>query len=93
MSNTISRGTLLENFKNVGQDMFDGIAEGIKDDSVIKSVVQTTADSILSNFRKYLGIPTNSESGASSGSFKMKVYGKQMVAGFIAGIDEDTKIG
>lgn len=93
MSNTISRGTLLENFKNVGQDMFDGIAEGIKDDSVIKSVVQTTADSILSNFRKYLGIPTNSETGASSGSFKMKVYGKQMVAGFIAGIDEDTKIG
>lgn len=93
MSNTISRGTLLENFKNVGQDMFDGIAEGIKDDSVIKSVVQTTADSILSNFRKYLGIPTNSETGASSGSFKMKVYGKQMVAGFIAGIDEDTEIG
>lgn len=93
MSNTISRGTLLENFKNVGQDMFDGIAEGIKDDSVIKSVVQTTADSILSNFRKYLGIPTNSESGTSSGSFKMKVYGKQMVAGFIAGIDEDTEIG
>lgn len=93
MSNTISRGTLLENFKNVGQDMFEGIAEGIKDDSVIKSVVQTTADSILSNFRKYLGIPTNSETGASSGSFKMKVYGKQMVAGFIAGIDEDTKIG
>lgn len=93
MSNTISRGTLLENFKNVGQDMFDGIAEGIKDDSVIKSVVQTTADSILSNFRKYLGIPTNSETGASSGSFKMKVYGKQMVAGFIAGIDEDTQIG
>lgn len=93
MSNTISRGTLLENFKNVGQDMFDGIAEGIKDDSVIKSVVQTTADSILSNFRKYLGIPTNSETGASTGSFKMKVYGKQMVAGFIAGIDEDTKIG
>lgn len=93
MSNTISRGTLLENFKNVGQDMFEGIAEGIKDDSVIKSVVQTTADSILSNFRKYLGIPTNSESGASSGSFKMKVYGKQMVAGFIAGIGEDTKIG
>ena len=93
MSNTISRGTLLENFKNVGKDMFDGIAEGIKDDSVIKSVVQTTADSILSNFRKYLGIPTNSETGASSGSFKMKVYGKQMVAGFIAGIDEDTKIG
>ncbi len=93
MSNTISRGTLLENFKNVGQDMFDGIAEGIKDDSVIKSVVQTTADSILSNFRKYLGIPTNSESGTSTGSFKMKVYGKQMVAGFIAGIDEDTKIG
>lgn len=93
MSNTISRGTLLENFKNVGQDMFDGIAEGIKDDSVIKSVVQTTADSILSNFRKYLGIPTNSETGASSGSFKMKVYGKQMVAGFIAGIGEDTKIG
>ena len=93
MSNTISRGTLLENFKNVGKDMFDGIAEGIKDDSVIKSVVQTTADSILSNFRIYLGIPTNSETGASSGSFKMKVYGKQMVAGFIAGIDEDTKIG
>lgn len=93
MSNTISRGTLLENFKNVGQDMFDGIAEGIKDDSVIKSVVQTTADSILSNFRKYLGIPTNSESGASTGSFKMKVYGKQMVTGFIAGIDENTKIG
>lgn len=93
MSNTISRGTLLENFKNVGQDMFDGIAEGIKDDSVIKSVVQTTADSILSNFRIYLGIPTNSETGASSGSFKMKVYGKQMVAGFIAGIDEDTEIG
>lgn len=93
MSNTISRGTLLENFKNIGQDMFDGIAEGIKDDSVIKSVVQTTADSILSNFRKYLGIPTNSESGASSGAFKMKVYGKQMVAGFIAGIDEDTKNG
>lgn len=93
MSNTISRGTLLENFKNVGQDMFDGIAEGIKDDSVIKSVVQTTADSILSNFRKYLGIPTNSESGTSTGSFKMKVYGKQMVTGFIAGIDEDTKIG
>ena len=93
MSNTISRGTLLENFKNVGKDMFDGIAEGIKDDSVIKSVVQTTADSILSNFRTYLGIPTNSETGASSGSFKMKVYGKQMVAGFIAGIDEDTEIG
>lgn len=93
MSNTISRGTLLENFKNVGQDMFDGIAEGIKDDSVIKSVVQTTADSILSNFRKYLGIPTNSESGASTGSFKMKVYGKQIVTGFIAGIDENTKIG
>lgn len=93
MSNTISRGTLLENFKNVGQDMFDGIAEGIKDDSVIKSVVQTTADSILSNFRNYLGITTNSETGASNGSFKMKVYGKQMVAGFIAGIDEDTKIG
>lgn len=93
MSNTISRGTLLENFKNVGQDMFDGIAEGIKDDSVIKSVVQTTADSILSNFRKYLGIPTNSESGTSTGSFKMKVYGKQMVTGFVAGIDEDTKIG
>lgn len=93
MSNTISRGTLLENFKNVGKDMFDGIAEGIKDDSVIKSVVQTTADSILSNFRKYLGIPTNSEGGTSSGSFKMKVYGKQMVAGFVAGIDEDTKIG
>lgn len=93
MSNTISRGTLLENFKNVGQDMFDGITEGIKDDSVIKSVVQTTADSILSNFRKYLGIPTNSESGASTGSFKMKVYGKQMVTGFIAGIDENTKIG
>lgn len=93
MSNTISRGTLLENFKNVGQDMFDGIAEGIKDDSVIKSVVQTTADSILSNFRIYLGIPANSEGGTSTGSFKMKVYGKQMVAGFIAGIDEDTKIG
>ena len=93
MSNTISRGTLLENFKNVGKDMFDGIAEGIKDDSVIKSIVQTTADSILSNFRLYLGIPTNSETGASSGSFKMKAYGKQMVAGFIAGIDEDTKIG
>ena len=93
MSNTISRGTLLENFKNVGQDMFDGIAEGIKDDSVIKSVVQSTADSILSNFRKYLGIPTNSESGASTGSFKMKVYGKQMVTGFIAGIDENTQIG
>lgn len=92
-SNTIPRGTLLENFKNVGQDMFDGIAEGIKDDSVIKSVIQTTADSILSNFRKYLGIPTNSESGASTGSFKMKVYGKQMVTGFIAGIDENTKIG
>lgn len=92
-SNTISRGTLLENFKNVGKDMFDGIAEGIKDDSVIKSVVQTTADSILSNFRKYLGIPTNSETGASTGSFKMKVYGKQMVTGFIAGIDENTKIG
>lgn len=93
MSNTISRGTLLENFKNVGQDMFDGIAEGIKNDSVIKSVVQTTADSILSNFRKYLGIPTNSEGGTSTGSFKMKVYGKQMVAGFIAGIEEDTEIG
>ena len=93
MSNTISRGTLLENFKNVGQDMFDGIAEGIKDDSVIKSVIQTTADSILSNFRKYLGITTNSETGASTGSFKMKVYGKQMVAGFIAGIEEDTEIG
>lgn len=93
MSNTISRGTLLENFKNVGQDMFDGIAEGIKDDSVIKSVVQTTADSILSNFRKYLGIPTNSESGTSTGSFKMKIYGKQMVTGFIAGIDENTEIG
>ena len=93
MSNTISRGTLLENFKNVGQDMFDGIAEGIKDDGVIKSVAQSVADSILSNFRNYLGIPTNSETGASSGSFKMKVYGKQMVAGFIAGIDEDTKIG
>ena len=93
MSNTISRGTLLENFKNVGQDMFDGIAEGIKDDSVIKSVVRTTADSILSNFRIYLGIPTNSEGGTSTGSFKMKVYGKQMVAGFIAGIEEDTEIG
>ena len=93
MSNTISRGTLLENFKNVGKDMFDGIAEGIKDDGVIKSVAQSVADSILSNFRNYLGIPTNSETGASSGSFKMKVYGKQMVAGFIAGIDEDTKIG
>lgn len=93
LSNTIPRGTLLENFKNIGQDMFDGIAEGIKDDSVIKSIIQTTADSILSNFRLYLGIPTNSESGASTGSFKMKVYGKQMVAGFIAGVDEDTKIG
>lgn len=93
MSNTISRGTLLENFKNIGQDMFDGIAEGIKDDGVLKSTVQTTADSILSNFRIYLGITTNSETGASSGSFKMKVYGKQMVAGFVAGIDEDTKIG
>ena len=93
LSNTIPRGTLLENFKNIGQDMFDGIAEGIKDDSVIKSIIQTTADSILSNFRLYLGIPTNSESGTSTGSFKMKVYGKQMVAGFIAGVDEDTKIG
>lgn len=93
MSNTISRGTLLENFKNIGQDMFDGIAEGIKDDGVLKSIVRTTADSILSNFRIYLGITTNSETGASSGSFKMKVYGKQMVAGFVAGIDEDTKIG
>lgn len=92
-SNTIPRGTLLENFKNIGQDMFDGIAEGIKDDGVLKSIVRTTADSILSNFRIYLGITTNSETGASSGSFKMKVYGKQMVAGFVAGIDEDTKIG
>ena len=93
MSNTISRGTLLENFKNVGQDMFEGIAEGIKDDSVIKSVAQSTADSILSNFRNYLGITTDSESGTSTGSSKMKSYGKLMVAGFIAGIDEDTKIG
>ena len=93
ISNTISKGTLLENFKNVGLDMFDGIAEGIKDDSVIKSVVQTTADSILSNFRKYLGIPTDSETGTISGSSKMKTYGKLMVTGFIAGINEDTKIG
>lgn len=93
MSNTISRGTLLENFKNVGQDMFDGIAEGIKDDSVIKSVIQTTADSILSNFRIYLGIPAANATGAPNGSSKMMIYGKQMVAGFVAGIDENTKIG
>ena len=92
-SNTISRGTLLENFKNVGQDMFDGIAEGIKDDSVIKSVIQTTADSILSNFRIYLGIPAANATGAPNGSSKMMIYGKQMVAGFVAGIDEDTKNG
>lgn len=93
MSNTISRGTLLENFKNVGQDMFDGIAEGIKDDSVIKSVIQTTADSILSNFRIYLGIPAANATGAPNGSSKMMIYGKQMVAGFVAGIDENTKTG
>lgn len=92
-SNTIPRGTLLENFKNVGQDMFDGIAEGIKDDSVIKSVIQTTADSILSNFRKYLGIPTNTDSGSGTGSLKMKNYGYKMVVGFIEGIDNNTDIG
>lgn len=92
-SNTIPRGTLLENFKNVGQDMFDGIAEGIKDDSVIKSVVQTTADSILSNFRKYLGIPTNTDSGSGTGSLKMKNYGYKVVVGFIEGIDSNTDIG
>lgn len=92
-SNTISQGTLLENFKNVGQDMFDGIAEGIKDDSVIKSVVQTTADSILSNFRKYLGIPTNTDSGSGTGSLKMKNYGYKVVVGFIEGIDNNTDIG
>lgn len=93
MSNTISRGTLLENFKNVGQDMFDGIAAGIENDSVIKSVVQTTADSILSNFRKYLGIPTNTDSGSGVGSLKMKNYGYKMVVGFIEGIDNNTDIG
>lgn len=93
LSNTIPRGTLLENFKNVGQDMFDGIAEGIKNDSVIKSVVQTSADSILSNFRKYLGIPTNTDSGSGTGSLKMKNYGYKMVVGFIEGIDNNTDIG
>lgn len=92
-SNTIPRGTLLENFKNVGKDMFDGIAEGIKDDSVIKSVIQTTADSILSNFRKYLGIPTNTDSGSGTGSLKMKNYGYKVVVGFIEGIDNNTDIG
>ena len=92
-SNTIPRGTLLENFKNVGQDMFDGIAEGIKDDSVIKNVIQTTADSILSNFRKYLGIPTNTDSGSGVGSLKMKNYGYKVVVGFIEGIDSNTDIG
>lgn len=93
LSNTIPRGTLLENFKNVGQDMFDGIAEGIKNDSVIKSVIQTTADSILSNFRKYLGIPTNTDSGSGTGSLKMKNYGYKVVVGFIEGIDSNTDIG
>lgn len=93
MSNTISRGTLLENFKNVGQDMFDGIAEGIKDDSVIKSVIQTTADSILSNFRIYLGIPAANATGAPNGSSKMMIYGKQIVTGFVEGIDKNTEVG
>ena len=93
MSNTISRGTLLENFKNVGQDMFDGIAEGIKDDSVIKSVIQTTADSILSNFRIYLGIPAANATGAPNGSSKMMIYGKQIVTGFVEGIDQNTDVG
>lgn len=93
MSNTISRGTLLENFKNVGQDMFDGIAEGIKDDSVIKSVIQTTADSILSNFRIYLGIPAANATGAPNGSSKMMIYGKQIVTGFVEGIDQNTEVG
>ncbi len=93
MSNTISRGTLLENFKNVGKDMFDGIAEGIKDDSVIKSVIQTTADSILSNFRIYLGIPAANATGASNGSSKMMIYGKQVVTGFVEGIDKNTDVG
>lgn len=92
-SNTISRGTLLENFKNVGQDMFDGIAEGIKDDSVIKSVIQTTADSILSNFRIYLGIPAANATGAPNGSSKMMIYGKQIVTGFVEGIDQNTEVG
>ena len=92
-SNTISRGTLLENFKNVGKDMFDGIAEGIKDDSVIKSVIQTTADSILSNFRIYLGIPAANATGAPNGSSKMMIYGKQIVTGFIEGIDKNTEVG
>lgn len=92
-SSTIPRGTLLENFKNVGQDMFDGIAEGIKNDSVIKSVVQTTADSILSNFRKYLGIPTNTDSSSGTGSLKMKNYGYKVVVGFVEGIDNNTDIG
>ena len=92
-SNTISRGTLLENFKNVGKDMFDGIAEGIKDDSVIKSVIQTTADSILSNFRIYLGIPAANATGAPNGSSKMMIYGKQMVTGFVEGIDQNTEVG
>lgn len=92
-SNTISRGTLLENFKNVGQDMFDGIAEGIKDDSVIKSVIQTTADSILSNFRIYLGIPAANATGAPNGSSKMMIYGKQIVTGFVEGIDKNTEVG
>lgn len=92
-SNTISRGTLLENFKNVGKDMFDGIAEGIKDDSVIKSVIQTTADSILSNFRIYLGIPAANATGAPNGSSKMMIYGKQIVTGFVEGIDKNTEVG
>ena len=92
-SNTISRGTLLENFKNVGKDMFDGIAEGIKDDSVIKSVIQTTADSILSNFRIYLGIPAANATGAPNGSSKMMIYGKQIVTGFVEGIDQNTEVG
>ena len=93
MSTTISRGTLLENFKNVGKDMFDGIAEGIKDDSVIKSVIQTTADSILSNFRIYLGIPAANATGAPNGSSKMMIYGKQIVTGFVEGIDQNTEVG
>lgn len=92
-SNTISRGTLLENFKNIGKDMFDGIAEGIKDDSVIKSVIQTTADSILSNFRIYLGIPAANATGAPNGSSKMMIYGKQIVTGFVEGIDQNTEVG
>lgn len=92
-STTISESTLTNNFKSIGRSMFNGITEGMRDDDTIKILMRTTADKILSNFRTYLGIPVNESGVATSGSFKMKVYGKQIVAGFVAGVDEDIDDG